>query len=238
MKIEFLSLFVTSFNHIFHKKILPIFLTHLIFTIFLAGIATFYFFDFLSDPAEELTSYLSGLYSYASIFAMFAKLILFILSWLLFTSILIPISSITGLIFENKIMDNINRITNFDMELSRNSISMFSFAFLILKNLFFYIFFNILALPFYFFIPPPFNIIIFTVINGYLLGMQTFHGIIINYYDKVNVYKCLADNRLNIFIIGSFLAFGFLIPILNLFAPLLTIIVLINYFVKVCDKYK
>ncbi len=237
MKTEFPSLFITSFNHIFDKKILPIFLIHLILTISLTGIVTFYFFDYLSTPTEKLTSYLSDLYSYANIFAMIGKFILFILSWLLFTSILIPISSVTGLIFENVIMENINKITNSNMRLNRKSTGVLNFIFIILKNTFFYIFFNILALPFYFFLPPPINIIVFTLINGYILGMQTFHGIIVNYYDKVDVYRCLVNNRLNVFIIGSFLAFIFLIPILNLFAPLLTILVLINYFLRVSEKY-
>ena len=236
MKIGIPSIFVTSFNYIFHKNIFPIFLIHLALTAVLASVVTFYFYDHMSTLTTELTSYLSGLYSYSIFFAAIGNIIIIILSWLLFTSVLIPISSITGLIFENKLSEKINFLSNSSLDLDRNNFGFFNFILLISKNLFFYIFFNILALPFYFFLPPPFNIIIFTLINGYLLGMQTFHGIIINYYDTVNTYRCLSKNRFNIFMIGSLLTVIFLIPILNLFAPLLTIVVLINYFILISSE--
>jgi len=235
-KIEIPSIFVVSFNNIFHKNIFPIFIIHLALTAVLAAAVTFYFYDYMSGLADEVVSYLSGLYSYSNFFSTIGNIIMFILAWLLFTSVLIPISSITGLIFEDKLSEKINILSNSNLEINRTNVSLLSFIFLILKNLFFYIFFNILALPFYFFLPPPFNIIIFILINGYLLGMQTFHGIIINYYDTVKIHRCLSKNRFNIFMIGSFLTLGFLVPVLNLFAPLLTIIVLINYFILISSE--
>ena len=68
-------------------------------------------------------------------------------------------------------------------------------------------------------------------LNGYLLGIQTYHGIILSYFDKEKVYKCISKNKLELFIIGLFLTLIYLIPLINFFAPLFTILIFLNYFI-------
>ena len=235
MKNIFSSIFASSTEQLFHRDIFPIFIVHLALTALLAGTITFYFYNYMAASADEGATYLSNLLSYEGFFSTIASVLVLVLSWLMFTSILIPISSITGLIFEDEIMKKVLIIGKSNLELNRNHMSLLSFLFFVSKNLFFYLFFNLLALPFYFLLPPPLNILIFIAINGYLLGIQAFHGIILSYYDEAQIYRSLSKNRINLFIIGSILTSAFLVPVLNLFAPLLTILALINYFILVND---
>ncbi len=235
MKNIFASILASSTEQLFHRHIFPIFIIHLTLTILLAGIITFYFYNYMATSADEGAAYLSNLLSYEGFFSTIASILVLILSWLMFTSILIPISSITGLIFEDKIIEKVLIVSNSNLELNRNHVGLLSFLFFVSKNLLFYIFFNLLAFPFYFLLPPPLNILMFIAINGYLLGTQVFHGIILSYYNEDQIYRSLAKNRYNLFIIGSILTLAFLVPILNLFAPLLTILAFINYFILIND---
>ena len=135
MNIKITSVFIDSFNHIFHKKIFPIFLIHLTLTVVLAGIVTFYFYDFITNLTDGFTSYLSDLGPYSNFFLAIGNIIMMILSWLLFCAILIPISSITGLIFEDKLSDKIKTLSNSNWDLDRKSMSLVNFILLTLKNL-------------------------------------------------------------------------------------------------------
>ena len=99
-----------------------------------------------------------------------------------------------------------------------------------LKNFLIYFFLNLIAIPFYLTLPG-LNILIFLIINGYILGIQTYKGIILSYFDQFKTKKLIAQNKLELCIIGTFLTLIYLIPLINFFAPLFTILIFLNYFI-------
>ena len=94
---------------------------------------------------------------------------------------------------------------------------------------------NIIAIPFYLTLPG-LNILIFLILNGYILGVQTYKGIILSYFNQFNIKKIIAQNKLELFVIGSFLTLIYLIPLINFFAPLFTVLIFLNYFIT--NDYK
>ena len=72
---------------------------------------------------------------------------------------------------------------------------------------------------------------IFITLNGYLLGIQTYQGIILSYFNQNKVHQYISQNRLELFIIGTLLTLIYLIPLINFFAPLFTILIFLNYFI-------
>tara|TARA_B100000242_G_C42746274_1_gene348035 strand:+ start:84 stop:509 length:426 start_codon:yes stop_codon:yes gene_type:complete len=140
-----------------------------------------------------------------------------------------------GLLFEEQIFKKILEFRKLNFEYKKVKISIIQLFFFVLKNLFQYAILNIIAIPFYLSLPA-INIIIFITINGYLLGMQTYHGIILSYFNKTKVNQCLLQNKSELFMIGTFLTLVYLIPLINFFAPFITILIFLNYFInKDCE---
>ena len=152
------------------------------------------------------------------------------ISWFIFIYILIPISSITGLIFEETIFEKILKFRQIDFKYKKKKVSIIYICIFLLKNFLVYLVLNLIAIPFYLSLPG-IIFLIFLTINGYVLGVQTYSGIILSYFDKSKIQKCIAQNKFEIFILGIFLTFLYLIPLINFFAPLFTILIFLNYFI-------
>tara|TARA_Y100000022_G_scaffold161790_1_gene144954 strand:- start:453 stop:878 length:426 start_codon:yes stop_codon:yes gene_type:complete len=135
-----------------------------------------------------------------------------------------------GLLFEEQIFKKILEFRKINFEYKKVKISIIQLFFFVIKNLFQYLILNLIAIPFYLSLPA-INIIIFITLNGYLLGIQTYHGIILSYFDQNKVHQCISQNKLELFIIGAFLTLIYLIPLINFFAPLFTILIFLNYFI-------
>ena len=214
---------------------LRVFFFHFLLTFAIAGIMVFFIsdiiFDFLISAVNSVLGFFSIDYSGEETISFAIKLIANIFSWFIFTYLLIPISGITGLIFEERILNGVLNFRKIDIHLPRNNINIVRLTFFVIKNLFLYVLLNLIAIPFYLFLPA-INILIFIVLNGYILGVQTYHGIILSYFDKMEIRKRIAANRFNLFLIGMFLTLLYLIPIINFFAPLLSILVFLNFFVS------
>ena len=228
------SSLILSFQQILNKKMLKILILHSFITFSCVGILIYFFNQIISSYLQELIlsmfNFFSSESSNKNIIFYVAKFISFLLSWFIFVYILIPIGSITGLLFEEQIFKKILEFRKINFEYKKVKISIIQLFFFVLKNLFQYIIFNIIAIPFYLSLPA-INIIIFITLNGYLLGIQTYHGIILSYFNKDEVYQCISQNRLELFIIGSFLTLIYLIPLINFFAPIFTILIFLNYFI-------
>ena len=140
-----------------------------------------------------------------------------------------------GLLFEEQIFKKILEFRKINFEYKKVKISIIQLFFFVFKNLFQYIILNLIAVPFYLFLPA-INIVIFIILNGYLLGMQTYHGIILSYFNNDKIYQCISKSKLELFIIGIFLTLVYLIPLINFFAPLFTILIFLNYFIEVDYK--
>ena len=158
------------------------------------------------------------------------KFISFMLSWVIFVYILIPTSSIIGMLFEEQIFKKILEFRNIEFEFKKLKISVIQLLFFVLRNLFQYVFLNLIAIPLYLSLPA-INIIIFIILNGYLLGIQTYTGIILSYFNKQKINQCISENKLELFIIGILLTLVYLMPLINFFAPLFTVLVFLNYFI-------
>ena len=228
------SSLIISFQQIFDKKILKILILHSFFTFTCVGILIYFFNQIISSYLHELILNIFNFFSLESsnenIVFYIAKFISFLLSWFVFVYILIPISSIMGLLFEEQIFKKILEFRKINFEFKKVKISIIQLFFFVLKNLFQYLILNLIAIPFYLSLSA-INIVIFITLNGYLLGIQTYHGIILSYFNQNKVHQCISQNKLELFIIGAFLTLIYLIPLINFFAPLFTILIFLNYFI-------
>tara|TARA_B100000242_G_C42894910_1_gene415105 strand:- start:73 stop:780 length:708 start_codon:yes stop_codon:yes gene_type:complete len=228
------SLLILSFQQIFNKKILKILVLHSFITFTCVGILIYFFNQIISSYLQELIlsifNFFSSENSNEGIIFYIAKIISFLLSWFVFVYILIPISSIIGLLFEEQIFEKILEFRKINFEYKKLKISIILLFFFVLKNLFKYIIINLIAIPFYLSLPA-INIMIFITLNGYLLGIQTYQGIILSYFNQKKVHQCISQNKFDLFIIGSFLTILYLIPLINFFAPIFTILIFLNYFI-------
>ena len=228
------SSLIISFQQIFDKKILKILILHSFITFTCVGILIYFFNQVISNNLHELILSLFNFFSFEgsneNIVFYIAKLISFLLSWFVFVYILIPISSIMGLLFEEQIFKKILEFRKINFKYKKVKLSIIPLFFFVVKNLFQYLILNLIAIPFYLSLPA-INIVIFITLNGYLLGIQTYHGIILSYFNQNKVHQCISQNKLELFIIGAFLTLIYLIPLINFFAPLFTILIFLNYFI-------
>lgn len=228
------SSLILSFQQIFNKKILNILILHSFVTFTCIGILIFFFNQIISSYLQDLIlsifNFFSSEDSNEGIVHYIAKFISFLLSWFVFVYLLIPISSIMGLLFEEQIFKKILEFRKINFEYKKVKISIIQLFLFVIKNLFQYLILNLIAIPFYLSLPA-INIVIFITLNGYLLGIQTYHGIILSYFDQNKVHQCISQNKLELFIIGAFLTLIYLIPLINFFAPLFTILIFLNYFI-------
>ena len=223
-----------SLKQLINKKMLKIFFLHFFLTYTIAGILVYfcseYFVNYFSQIISDIFNFFSLSNSPENLISSIAKVISYLISWFIFIYILIPISSITGLIFEDVIFKKIIELRNVDFKYKKIKISIIYMFLFVLKNFFIYLLLNIIAIPFYLTLPG-LNILIFLILNGYILGVQTYKGIILSYFNQFKIKKILAQNKLELFVIGSFLTLIYLIPFINFFAPLFTILIFLNYFI-------
>ena len=228
------SSLILSFQQIFNKKILNILILHSFVTFTCIGVLIYFFNQIISSYLQDIIlsifNFFSSEDSNEGIVHYIAKFISFLLSWFVFVYLLIPISSIMGLLFEEQIFKKILEFRKINFEYKKVKISIIQLFFFVIKNLFQYLILNLIAIPFYLSLPA-INIVIFITLNGYLLGIQTYHGIILSYFDQNKVHQCVSQNKLELFIIGAFLTLIYLIPLINFFAPLFTILIFLNYFI-------
>ena len=228
-----------SLKQLINKKMLQIFFLHFFLTYTIAGILVYfcseYFVNYFSQIISDIFNFFSLSNSPENLISSIAKVISYLISWFIFIYILIPISSITGLIFEDVIFKKIIELRNVDFKYKKIKISIIYMFIFVLKNFFIYLLLNIIAIPFYLTLPG-LNILIFLILNGYILGVQTYKGIILSYFNQFNIKKIIAQNKLELFVIGSFLTLIYLIPLINFFAPLFTILIFLNYFIT--NDYK
>jgi len=88
---------------------------------------------------------------------------------------------------------------------------------------------NLLALPLYLLLPG-LNLVIFYVLNGYLLGREYFEVIALRRLDQRDAKRFRKRRRGTIWLAGAVLAFLFSIPILNLLAPLIGTAAMVHVF--------
>ena len=234
MNNNFQSSLSLSLKQLINKKMLKIFFLHFFLTYTIAGIIVYfcseYFINYFNEVISDIFNFFSSNNSPENLIFSIARVISYLISWFIFIYILIPISSITGLIFEDVIFKKIMELRNMDFKFKKIKISIIYMFIFVLKNFLTYLLLNLIAIPFYLTLPG-LNILIFLIINGYILGIQTYKGIILSYFDQFKTKKLIAQNKLELCIIGTFLTLIYLIPLINFFAPLFTILIFLNYFI-------
>lgn len=78
---------------------------------------------------------------------------------------------------------------------------------------------NLLVLPLYLF--PVINIVVYLMLNGYLLGREYFELVGFHHTDPASTHRLRRQNRGPVFIAGAITAGIFAIPFVNLVAPLI-----------------
>ena len=80
---------------------------------------------------------------------------------------------------------------------------------------------NLLALPIY--LVPGVNLVVFYMLNGYLLGREYFEMVAQRRLDPSALRQLRRDRRARIFLSGAVVAFISTIPLVNLVAPLVAV---------------
>ncbi len=82
---------------------------------------------------------------------------------------------------------------------------------------------NLLALPFYLvlFFAPPLNLILYYLLNGYLIGREYFELVAFRRLSPAEATRLRRQNRARILLSGVILTFCMTVPVVNLFAPVL-----------------
>ncbi|PIR32416.1 MAG: hypothetical protein COV36_04400 [Alphaproteobacteria bacterium CG11_big_fil_rev_8_21_14_0_20_44_7] len=140
------------------------------------------------------------------------------LTWFLFPVIMVLIVSL----FEEKTA-KIVETHEYDIEANAEGLPLVDELKLILRNLFL----NILALPLYFI--PVVNIVAYYWLNAYLTGHIIFRMVGSRYYGVENTKKIARLNSFEITGGGLFIVLLSNIPIINLLAPVLAILVMVHF---------
>ena len=88
---------------------------------------------------------------------------------------------------------------------------------------------NLLALPFYVFIPAA-NLLLFYTLNGYLLGREYFELVALRRFEAAPAKALRRANAGMVFLAGVAAAFLLSVPVLNLAAPLFAASLMVHLF--------
>ena len=82
---------------------------------------------------------------------------------------------------------------------------------------------NLLALPLYLLLlfVPPFNLFVFYLLNGYLLGREYFELVAARRLDTAGVRRLRRAYRGRLLLAGAVIAFLLTVPIVNLVTPII-----------------
>jgi uncharacterized protein involved in cysteine biosynthesis len=82
---------------------------------------------------------------------------------------------------------------------------------------------NLLVLPVYLvlFFVPPLNLILYYLLNGYLIGREYFELVAFRRLPPADATRLRRRHRARILLSGVILAFCMTVPVVNLFAPVL-----------------
>lgn len=142
----------------------------------------------------------------------FAALLL--TAWLFFPAVA---SLVLGFFLED-VVDAVDR-RHYPVDLPGRSQPFFRALWLGLRFAVVLIVLNLLALPLYLF--PVINIVVYLLLNGYLLGREYFELVGFHHMDPASVTRLGRQNRAPVFIAGVITAGFFAIPFVNLVAPLI-----------------
>jgi len=92
------------------------------------------------------------------------------------------------------------------------------------------ILFNILALPLY--LIPGLNLIVYYLLNGYLLSRDFFQQVAVRHHEMAVVSKLRKIGKLELFLTGVATAFCMTVPVLNLIVPIIATATMVHLYKK------
>ena len=100
------------------------------------------------------------------------------------------------------------------------------------------LFANLLALPFYLILLflPPFNLVVFYALNGYLLGREYFELVGQRRLELKDTKALRRRHRIGVFMAGAVIAFLLTIPVLNLFTPIIATAFMLHIFERLRSR--
>lgn len=90
---------------------------------------------------------------------------------------------------------------------------------------------NLLFVPFYF--VPVLNVVLYYAVNGYLLGREFFEMVASRHVIPEDLRKMRKKHRAKLIAAGMIIVFAALVPVLNLFVPILAVVFMVHFYYKV-----
>ena len=213
--------FKTTFNLLKTAKFFLIFIISLVFNFFLAFYFAINFIDYLLDQILILFSF--ELQQGSFIYYLY-QITRFILSWLLFSFLIIPISNIFCGLVGDYVFDLLPNRSSIKIPKEKNSFLksiIFSFKAAAINLLI-----NIAILPLYFFLPG-INYVAFIAVNGYLLGREL-SGCFVVQFKGINLNSFYNQQANVLFISGALFAILITIPLIRYLVPFFAILFYAN----------
>ncbi len=97
---------------------------------------------------------------------------------------------------------------------------------------------NLLALPFYLLLLflPPFNFLLFYMVNGYLLGREYFEVVALRRLDAAAAKRLRRASRVRVFLAGVVVALLLTIPIVNIVTPVVATAFMVHVFHRLRER--
>ena len=97
---------------------------------------------------------------------------------------------------------------------------------------------NLLALPFYLLLLflPPFNLILFYMVNGYLLGREYFELVALRRLDAPAAKRLRRASRARVFLAGVVVALLLTIPVVNIVTPVVATAFMVHVFHRLRER--
>ncbi len=92
------------------------------------------------------------------------------------------------------------------------------------------LFLNMFLMPLY--LVPSLNLLVYFTLNGYILGREYFEMIALRHMDIADAKELRRNSRLSVWVAGVIITFSFVVPGLNLLAPVIATVFMTHLFQK------
>ena len=181
----------------------------------------------LSQPELFSTGWFYGALDWVliKITSIFGSILILALTWLLFPSIV----TLTITFFLERVINAVERkhYPNLKPQRHQNTLEVIRIT---VKFMLLSVSVNILVIPLYavFFFLGPANLLIFYVVNGYLLGKEYFELVAYRRLEPNKVNSLFNLSRGSIFRVGIISALLMTVPIINMVAPIISVAAMVH----------
>jgi CysZ protein len=181
----------------------------------------------LSQPELFSTGWFYGAFDWVfiKITSIFGSVLILALTWFLFPSIV----TLTITFFLERVINRVERkhYPNLQPQRRQNTLEVIRIT---VKFMLLSVIVNILVIPFYavFFFLGPVNLLIFYMVNGYLLGKEYFELVAYRRLEPNKVNSLFNLSRGNVFRLGIISALLMTVPIINMVTPIISVAAMVH----------